>query len=165
MKNIIPQPGQKVSVYFKNGVTAQGIVVEWSNGKSILKSPHNCNLLLIHNTIQNIQMVYVELEAQRPGAPVTASFRPEPQSNLINKKQEKYNNHEQKYNDDALRNDKSYYRSLRTKKIIELQKIKADEEKKQAVETATSFDLNKGAPIEYAKPSILFKQHSRKKNT
>lgn len=51
--------GKKVKIFLKNGLSAEGIVVEWSDGKSILKSLNSDNILIINNCHENIIMTNV----------------------------------------------------------------------------------------------------------
>ena len=56
---MISLQNKKVRVIFKNGMSVDGIVQEWSNDLSILKNEDNDNLLLIYETSSNVMMVQV----------------------------------------------------------------------------------------------------------
>lgn len=52
--------GKLVKVYFHNGTVVSGTVEYWTDGKSILQA-ENGNVMIIHNTLQNIMMVHVTM--------------------------------------------------------------------------------------------------------
>ena len=49
-----PEPNQHVKIYFRNGVVEEGIVLQWSDTKSVLRSLSSQNKLIIQNTLQDI---------------------------------------------------------------------------------------------------------------
>jgi sRNA-binding regulator protein Hfq len=51
---MIPQPGNIIVVFFRNGVQLEGIVVSWSDQKSVLKSPTGASLIVIQKTLDDI---------------------------------------------------------------------------------------------------------------
>ena len=51
---MIPQPGNIIVVFFRNGVQLEGEVVSWSNEKSVLKSPTGAATIVIQKTLDDI---------------------------------------------------------------------------------------------------------------
>jgi len=60
---------KKVKIFFKNGLTAEGVVIEWSDKKSILKSEASNNILIINNSLDNIMMINVSCENAESESP------------------------------------------------------------------------------------------------
>lgn len=61
---MIPQPGQKVQLIFKNGTRIEGIVDSWSPGLSILSSLVGPNKMLIHQTQQEVLLTQIIFESE-----------------------------------------------------------------------------------------------------
>ena len=57
---------KKVKIFFKNGLTAEGVVIEWTDKKSILKSEATDNILIINNSIDNVIMINVSCDKTTP---------------------------------------------------------------------------------------------------
>ena len=57
---------KKVKIFFKNGLTAEGVVIEWTDKKSILKSEASDNILIINNSIDNVIMINVSCNKTTP---------------------------------------------------------------------------------------------------
>lgn len=154
-----PRKNQLVNIYFKNSVSIQGIVVEWTDGKSVLRSPHNRNLIIIHNTLENVQMVYIELEK-----PEKQPSKPTPQSDpkikpFLHPYQPRAKSNQQKvrpqYPTTAPNNLEPDF-ATHTKNIAELHLLRAEEDKKAALEKARSFTVsNQSTETPYANPSFF----------
>lgn len=54
-----------IKIHFKNGLTVEGIVIEWTDGKSIIKSLASEDLMVIHQTLENVMMFRVLTEKQK----------------------------------------------------------------------------------------------------
>lgn len=51
---MIPQPGNIVVVFFRNGVQLEGEVISWSEDMSVLKSPTGAATIVIQKTLDDI---------------------------------------------------------------------------------------------------------------
>lgn len=56
-----PKSGQLVKVLFNNGTAVEGIVIEWSDDKSVLKSKNGESILIIQKTKQDVLSVIINL--------------------------------------------------------------------------------------------------------
>jgi hypothetical protein len=52
-------PDRHVKVFFKNGLTCEGIVIQWTDNEAFLQSLDNEDILHIYNVSENIMMVKV----------------------------------------------------------------------------------------------------------
>jgi hypothetical protein len=74
-----------VKVYFHNGTVVSGFVEYWSDGKTILHA-ENGNLMIIHNTLQNVMMVHVTMTKTNVGADEIPKEREKELHNFVEKK-------------------------------------------------------------------------------
>lgn len=51
---MIPQPGNIIVVFFRNGVQLEGEVISWSDERSVLKSPTGASMIVIQKTLDDI---------------------------------------------------------------------------------------------------------------
>lgn len=51
---MIPQQGNIIAVFFRNGVQLEGEVLEWSDEKSVLKSPTGASIIVIQKTLDDV---------------------------------------------------------------------------------------------------------------
>lgn len=51
---MIPHPNSYVKIYLKNNISLEGIVINWTDGKTVLKANTTNNLLIIQNTKENV---------------------------------------------------------------------------------------------------------------
>lgn len=51
---MIPQPGNIIVVFFRNGVQLEGEVLEWTDEKSVLKSPAGASIIVIQKTLDDV---------------------------------------------------------------------------------------------------------------
>lgn len=57
MSNI--KSGQKIKVFFKDGLTAQGILLSWNDNEVLLKAEDSNNILHVLSPKENLRMVIV----------------------------------------------------------------------------------------------------------
>ena len=117
-----PIQGDRVKLFFRNGLVEEGIVMHWSSTRAVLGSFSSDNVLIIQNTENDIIAIKVyrdktQIESRNPSAQV--------------------------YVDDDLQPDK-YYRdeNLRALSLVQLRQRQAQEERKRARELTTSFTPN-----------------------
>src|SRR3954471_679678 len=53
-----PKPGQFVELFFRSGLIKSGIIIEWSDKKSVLKSNNN-DLLIVQHTLADVYIVNI----------------------------------------------------------------------------------------------------------
>lgn len=51
---MIPEPGNLIVVFFRNGVQLEGEVIEWSDDRSVLKSPTGASTIVIQKTLDDV---------------------------------------------------------------------------------------------------------------
>lgn len=56
---MFPKKGDRIKLIFRNGLIEEGIVLEFSNENSAVKSIHDDSILIILNTIQDVQAVKI----------------------------------------------------------------------------------------------------------
>lgn len=61
-KDFTPKENQKVSILFKNGKIEYGIVLYWSDYKSVIKSLNSDNIMIIQQTLQDVMAVKIFIE-------------------------------------------------------------------------------------------------------
>jgi hypothetical protein len=105
---------KRVKIYFRNGLVEEGIVVSWSETKTVIKAISSDNVLIILNTSQDVIAVKVfsaEVE-EKPSVYVDEPIEVEP----------------------GIRDHKT-----RIAKLAELRLMRADMEKERARELMTTF--------------------------
>ena len=114
-----PKQGERVKLFFRNGLVEEGIVDLWTQQRAVLRSFASKNVLVIQNTEQDIIAIKIyrdeaQLNSPYPSAQIAV--------------------------DDELKPDK-YYKdeSLRAKSLAELRLMQAMEERKRAREVTRSF--------------------------
>lgn len=128
---MIPQQNDVVKIIFKQGMVEEGIVISWSDDKSVIKSSHNDNVLIILNTIENVLAVKIVNDFKK------RKLRQEI------------------YVDDP--EPPSYERdeSLRAKQLSELHVERIKEEKERAKSHLTTFESTETLqPINYGYPKL-----------
>lgn len=51
---MIPQPGNIIVLFFRNGVQLEGEVLEWSDERTILKSPTGTTTIVVQKTLDDV---------------------------------------------------------------------------------------------------------------
>lgn len=51
---MIPQPGNIVVLFFRNGVQLEGEVISWTDDKSVLKSPTGVSTIVVQKTLDDV---------------------------------------------------------------------------------------------------------------
>src|ERR1700722_84519 len=49
-----PDNGQNIVLYLRNGVQLEGVVVSWTDDKSVLQSPQGTSLIVIQKTLDDV---------------------------------------------------------------------------------------------------------------
>jgi len=57
----IPQSGQTIRAFFRNSTKIEGIVLQWSEEKSIIKSLDGTSILIIQKTAEDIMAIEIIL--------------------------------------------------------------------------------------------------------
>lgn len=117
-----------IKVHFKNGISAEGIVVEWTDTRSVLKSLENEDLLIIHETSQNVMLIRIYMD----------EIKVIPRINL-----------NQKIVDDDMDEKFIPDPKLHLMKLVELRKLQLQEEKAQVAKKLRKSFVPSGAVKEY----------------
>lgn len=130
-----PEPNQHIKIFFRNGLIEEGIVIFWSDAKSVLRAVSGMNLLIIQNTSADVQAVKIFVEE--------SEGRPMPIQEV--------------YIDEELKTSERDP-SMRAMKLAELRILRGREERERARKAMTTFDLSKSASgTEYGLPRRLQK--------
>lgn len=54
-----PQVGQTVAVVFRNGYKVDGVVISWSDNKSVLKSLTGASNIIIQKTLEDVMLIKI----------------------------------------------------------------------------------------------------------
>jgi hypothetical protein len=123
-----PEPEQHVKLYFHNGGIEEGVVVSWSDQKSVLRSLTSPNLLIIQDTIRSVLAVKIFLEE---------SFQESPKKFLATRAGEAQN---QVYVDRELElEEPERDLKLRALKLAQLRILRGQEERELARRAMTTF--------------------------
>ena len=117
-----PKQGERVKLFFRNGLVEEGIVDLWTQQRAVLRSFASENVLVIQNTEQDIIAIKIyrdeaQLNSPHPSAQVAVNDELKP---------------DQYYKDEGLR----------VKSLAELRLLQAMEERKRAREATRSFTPN-----------------------
>lgn len=127
---IVPVPGNHVKVFLRGGLVEEGIVLLWSDAKSVLRSVSSENILIIQNTGEDVIAVKISVERRQVSRlPVEVADTEE------------------------LTPDR-YYRDegLRAANLAQLRRLKAQEERKRARALLTTFKPAGLGPARYGIP-------------
>lgn len=162
---------KKVRVIFKNGMSVDGVVQEWSNDLSILKNEENDNLLMIYETSSNVMMVQViveETKEERQKRRIKAIDALNAMDDELSAYQEPdrrssnymYNNPTKSHppDPDPKELELEYYEpdpTLRAQKLAELRKLQLQEHKKQLGRHIKAWKAGGVAQTKYSYPSKI----------
>lgn len=124
-----PKQNDFVKIMFKTGIVEEGVVIEWSDKKSAIKSSHNNNILLILNTIENVLAVKIVRTIQEQKTEKV--YVDDPESTI--------------YEPDE---------GLRAKHLSELHLERIKEEKERARKKLSTFESTEIQPINYGYPKL-----------
>ena len=125
---MLPEQGQHIKIFFRNGVIEEGLVQEWSNKQAVLKSLSTDNLLLIQDVAQDVMAVKI----------------------IVKRPQEKI----KVYVDEDMEMPPERDINLHAKKLSELHRMRIANEQERARHLMTTFH-NKGALPTYGIPTRL----------
>ena len=134
--NMIPKRLDHVKLIFVNGMVEEGIVLEWSDENSAIRSLQNQNVLIIQNTKQNIIAIKINMEQSEKKPNVST-------------KQPVYVDNTEELDNVHIRDPQ-----LRYKKLAELQALKRAEEAKRVRAHLNTFEVGEVAPPRYTPPFI-----------
>lgn len=143
---------KKVRVIFKNGMSVDGIIQEWSNDLSILKNEDNDNLLLIYETSTNVMMVQVIVketkeEWRKRRADAIEALEQEAKATYSEIKDPNPKELELEcYEPDP---------TLRAQKLAELRKLQLQEHKKQLQQHIKAWRAGGVPQVKYTYPSKI----------
>jgi hypothetical protein len=124
-----PFEGERVKIYFKNGLVEEGIVEFWSQHKSVLRAISGNNLFIIQNTLQDVLGLKI--------------FRDQPSISDV-------------HVDTPTLKERIPDENLRAMKLADLHKLRAQEERKRAREKLTTFSIETSASgqVNYGTPNF-----------
>jgi hypothetical protein len=126
----VPVPGNHVKVFLRAGLVEEGIVLFWSDAKSVLKSVSSDNVLIIQRTEEDVIAVKLTVE------PRNESRAPLDVADTEELKPDRY------YKDEKLR----------AANLAELRILKAQEERQRARDLLTTFRQSGLGPARYGIP-------------
>ncbi len=142
---MIPQPAQRIKCFFRNGLTCEGIVQEWSPTSAQLKSIDDQSILILTNPAADIMMIKIVTE--------TVTKFEENKKILENNFQEKLQNH-------------NPFDDVQNKKLVELRKELLEQEKKIVIAKLRNHSptISVGT-VPYQGQHELFKKSSPQQHT
>lgn len=153
---MISLQGKRVRVIFKNGMSVDGIVQEWSDSLSILKNEETENLLLIYETSSNVMMVHVivkeneEIVRPRIENEQGASDYIEEEA-----RREAINRIQPPDSEELILDHFEPDPTLRVQKLAELRKLQLQEHKKQLKQHIKAWRSGEVPQVKYTYPSKL----------
>lgn len=125
---MIPARGDRVKLFFRNGLVEEGVVLSWSDTKTVLRSLTSDNLLLVQNTVQDVIAVKLFVQEKQPQTAGNVYV-------------------------DADTNIPERDIRLRAMKLAKLRILQGEEERRRAREAMTTFQ-NHGASNPFANYGI-----------
>ena len=133
-----PEPGDFVKVLFHNGLVEEGIVVNWTDEKSAIRSHNNRATMIIQRTLDSVfavQIIHeeaVESEHIEPSEPV------KPPEVVDATKMVRSND---VYEDHEMKPDRYYEREdLRAQSLVNLRRKISEVEREKARRAITTFE-------------------------
>ncbi len=126
-----PQNSDHVKVIFSNGLIEEGIVLEWTEVRAVLRSTSSDNLLIIQNTTRDVLAVKIYRDESQRG---------------------RTNANNRVFVDLPAEQVREKQSDLRALKLADLHKLRMQEERARARELTTTFQPSGLSPVKYGLP-------------
>ena len=146
---MMPKEGQHVKCVLRTGAMAEGIVEEWFNNVVQLRSLDGESILIIPHPNEDIMLIKIVLDKPKSEAEVIKEkiIKKQTHSDLEKELQKVY---EQPSGDD-----------LRTKKMVELKVLMAEQEKKIIADKLKDHRIGDTRKVEYGQPEFYKKPRTQ----